>query len=86
MDKPMLTMKLEHAFTTPLKTKDQNLVLCGTAETVWFKKESDVTKDDDIIVILPTSKIRSGLDENGWNALISLCKFYYTGRGLWKGI
>ena len=81
----MLIVKLEHAFQTPLKQKDQNLVLIGTAETVYFKKPADVTKADDIIITLPSCKLRTGLDENGWNALISLCKFYYTGRNLWKG-
>jgi hypothetical protein len=85
MDKMLLMTKLEFAFQTPLKLKNQNLVLVGCAETVFFKRESDIKKTDDIIVTLPAEKVRTGLNEDGWNALISLCRFYYKSQQNWKG-
>jgi len=82
MKTDLLIKKIEFALLTRLKYSDANICLIGTAETVYFKLESQTNSADDIITTIPAAVIRNWTEIPTESVLFKLCQNYYKERNL----
>jgi len=82
MKTDLLIKKIEFALLTRLKYSNVNICLIGTAETVYFKLESQTNKADDIITTIPSSVIRHWTEITTDCVLFKLCYNYFKERNL----
>ena len=82
MKTELLIKKIEFALLTRLKYSDGNICLIGTAETVYFKRESQTNKNDDIITTIPAKAIRNWTEISTESVLFKLCQHYFKERNL----